>query len=471
MNKKKELAKNTFIILAGKVSTQMITFFMLPLYTSYLLTEEYGLVDLITTYVTLIIPIITLDTEMAMFRFLIERRKDKKETKKLLANNFSYLLIALSIFTVFYLIVVQFFTIPFKYLILLDIIICVLSSNFLQIARGMGRNTVYSIGCIVTGLSIVALNILFIVFLGWGAFGMLLGTALGNFICDIYLFITLKLYKNLTFKYNDKALIKSMLKYSIPLVPSTLGWWIINISDKTIISIFLGVAFNGIYAVANKFATIFSSLLNIFNLSWGESASLHINDSDRNKFFSDVFNTIFKLFASLGLGIIACMPFIFPILINSRYNDAYNYIPILILGIRFNVLLILYNGVYIAKKLTKQVANTTIIGAIVNVVVNLVFVKFIGLYAAAISTATSCCVMTLYRHFDSKKYIKIQYDKKSFISAFVLFILVMLTYYYRNIYLQLISLIIVIIYAYLTNRKLLKNFSKSFLNKLIKRNV
>ena len=72
MNKKKELAKNTFIILAGKVSTQMITFFMLPLYTSYLLTEEYGLVDLITTYVTLIIPIITLDTEMAMFRFLIE---------------------------------------------------------------------------------------------------------------------------------------------------------------------------------------------------------------------------------------------------------------------------------------------------------------------------------------------------------------------------------------------------------------
>lgn len=471
MNKKKELAKNTFIILAGKVSTQMITFFMLPLYTSYLLTEEYGLVDLITTYVTLIIPIITLDTEMAMFRFLIDKRGDKKETNKLLSNDFAFLLISLTIFSIFYLIITNFISIPFKYLILLDIIICVFSSNFLQIARGMGRNVDYSIGCIVTGLSIVLLNILFIVYLHMGAFGMLLGTALGNFMCDIYLFIRLKLYKHLMIGKIDKKIIKSMLKYSIPLVPSTLSWWIINISDKTIISIFIGVAANGIYAVSNKFATIFSSFLNIFNLSWGESAALHINDKDRDKFFSDIFNTIFKLFSSIGLGIIACMPFVFPILINSKYNDAYFYIPILIIGICINVLLILYNGVYIAKKLTKQVANTTVMGAIVNIVVNLALVKYIGLYAAALSTMISCLVMTLYRHFDSKKYVKIKYNKWNFINALLLFALTIFTYYYQNMYLQIITLILAIIYAYVANRTLLKSFKSSFLNKIIKRNV
>ena len=471
MNKKKELAKNTFIILAGKVSTQMITFFMLPLYTSYLLTEEYGLVDLITTYVTLIIPIITLDTEMAMFRFLIDKRGDKKETNKLLSNDFAFLLISLTIFSIFYLIITNFISIPFKYLILLDIIICVFSSNFLQIARGMGRNVDYSIGCIVTGLSIVLLNILFIVYLHMGAFGMLLGTALGNFMCDIYLFIRLKLYKHLMIGKIDKKIIKSMLKYSIPLVPSTLSWWIINISDKTIISIFIGVAANGIYAVSNKFATIFSSFLNIFNLSWGESAALHINDKDRDKFFSDIFNTIFKLFSSIGLGIIACMPFVFPILINSKYNNAYFYIPILIIGICINVLLILYNGVYIAKKLTKQVANTTVMGAIVNIVVNLALVKYIGLYAAALSTMISCLVMTLYRHFDSKKYVKIKYNKWNFINALLLFALTIFTYYYQNMYLQIITLILAIIYAYVANRTLLKSFKSSFLNKIIKRNV
>ena len=430
-----------------------------------------GLVDLITTYVTLIIPIITLDTEMAMFRFLIDKRGDKKETNKLLSNDFAFLLISLTIFSIFYLIITNFISIPFKYLILLDIIICVFSSNFLQIARGMGRNVDYSIGCIVTGLSIVLLNILFIVYLHMGAFGMLLGTALGNFMCDIYLFIRLKLYKHLMIGKIDKKIIKSMLKYSIPLVPSTLSWWIINISDKTIISIFIGVAANGIYAVSNKFATIFSSFLNIFNLSWGESAALHINDKDRDKFFSDIFNTIFKLFSSIGLGIIACMPFVFPILINSKYNDAYFYIPILIIGICINVLLILYNGVYIAKKLTKQVANTTVMGAIVNIVVNLALVKYIGLYAAALSTMISCLVMTLYRHFDSKKYVKIKYNKWNFINALLLFALTIFTYYYQNMYLQIITLILAIIYAYVANRTLLKSFKSSFLNKIIKRNV
>ena len=92
MNKKKELAKNTIIIFAGKVCTQLISFLLLPLYTSYLLTEEYGFVDLITTYVTLIVPIITMELEMSVFRYLVDCRKDKKETKRVFSNNFIILL-------------------------------------------------------------------------------------------------------------------------------------------------------------------------------------------------------------------------------------------------------------------------------------------------------------------------------------------------------------------------------------------
>ena len=72
MNKKKQLAKNTIIIFIGKVCTQLISFFLLPLYTGYLKTSEYGIVDLITTYITLLVPIITLELEMSIFRYLVE---------------------------------------------------------------------------------------------------------------------------------------------------------------------------------------------------------------------------------------------------------------------------------------------------------------------------------------------------------------------------------------------------------------
>ena len=94
-------------------------------------------------------------------------------------------------------------------------------------------------------------------------------------------------YKYFNKKLIDKKLIKSMVKYSAPLVPNSLSWWIVSVSDRSIISVVLGAASNGIYAISNKFPTIISSLSGVFNLSWSESAALHINSEDRDEFFTD----------------------------------------------------------------------------------------------------------------------------------------------------------------------------------------
>lgn len=246
-----------------------------------------------------------------------------------------------------------------------------------------------------------------------------------------------------------------MYQYSIPLVPNGISWWIVNVSDRTIITAVIGTAANGIYAVSNKFPTILSSLLGIFNLSWSESAALHIDSPDRDEFFSDISNTVTKLFTCLGVGMIACMPFVFPFLVNKSYNDAYYYIPILVLGAVFNVVVCLYNAVYIAKKMTKQVALTSIIGAIINIVVNIGLIHFIGLYAAAISTAVAYFVMMVYRHFDLKKYMNITYEKGLFIKTILIFIFAIVIYYQRNLYLDILSLVVVVIYSFLMNKDFL----------------
>lgn len=455
MNKKKQLAKNTIIIFMGRVCTQLISYFLLPLYTSFLLTEEYGLVDLITTYVTLLVPIITLELEMSVFRYLIDSRKSQKETKKVLSNNFLVLLSSLLIFSILYVIVTCFFKFQFRWLILFDIIVCVFSGNFLQIARGIGRTLDYAISCIITGACTVILNVLFIVFLKLGAMGMILSMALANGLGALYLFIRLKLYKQINFKLKDIKLIKEMYKYSIPLVPNGVSWWIVNASDRTIISFVIGASANGIYAISNKFPTILSSLLGIFNLSWSESAALHIDSPDRDKFFSDVINTIVKLFTSLGALMIACMPFIFPVLINSKYSEATKYIPILVLATVCNVAICLYTGIYIAKKMTKQVASTTIMGAVINILVNLLFIKRFGLYAASFSTLISYFVMMVYRHFDLKKYVSIKFEPYIFIKTILIFTLCIILYYQNNLILNIVNLLIVTIYSILLNRKFL----------------
>lgn len=466
MNKKKQLAKNTLIIFLGKVCTQLISFFLIPLYTSYLATNEYGIVDLVQTYVTLLVPIITMELEMSIFRYLVDSRTDSKNTKKLISNNFYILRFCLLLFLVLYLGVCFFIDIPYKWIILVDIIVCVLSGNFLQISRGLGKITDFSISCILTGLTTVVSNIILICFVGLKAEGMIISMALANGICSLYLFIRLKLYKYIDFKLVDKKLIKDMYKYSLPLVPNGISWWIVNISDRTIISFILGAGANGLYAISNKFPTVISSLTGVFNLSWSESAALHINSEDRDEFFTDITNTVIKLFTALGIGMIACMPFVFPIMVNKQYADAYNYIPFLVLATVFNVVICLYSQVYLAKKLSKQVATTAIIGAIINIVVNVLLIKPLGIYAAALSTTISYFVMMVYRHIDLKKYINIKIETSLIIKTIIMFTISIFVYYINNMWLNIINLIVVVIYCVLLNKVFLLSTYKTIVGKL-----
>lgn len=466
MNKKKELAKNTVIIFFGRVCTQLISFFLLPLYTSYLSTSEYGTVDLIQTYVTLLVPIITLELEMSIFRYLIDCRGKEKDTNKLVSNNFFILGVSLFIFSILYIFISSFVTIPYRWVIMIDIIVCVLSGNFLQVARGFGKTLDYAISCILTGLTTVISNIILICFVGMQAEGMIISMALANFVCSLYLFIKLKLYNKIDFKIIDFKQMKEMFKYSLPLIPNGISWWIINVSDRSIISFILGASANGLYAISNKFPTIISSLTGVFNLSWSESAALHINSKDRDEFFSDITNTVLRLFSALGVGMLACMPFVFPLMIDSKYNEAYNYIPFLVIATVFNVAICLYSQVYLAKKLSKQVASTAIVGAIINIVINVVLIKYIGIYAAAISTMISYLIMMVYRHFDLKKYVNITIDKKLIIESIVMYTITLIIYFQKSLILQGICLVFVCIYAFITNYGILSSTYKSIIGKI-----
>ena len=469
MNKKKQLAKNTLIIFFGRVCTQLISYLLLPLYTSYLVTSEYGIVDLIHTYITLLVPVITLELEMSVFRFLIDSRGKEKDTKVLMSNNFYILGISLTIFSVLYLIFTNYVTIPFRFLILFAIIVCVLSGNFLQIARGFGKTIDYSISCILTGVTTIVSNIILICYFHRGAEGMVFSMALANMICALYLFIRCRMYSYIDFSLVDKKLIKDMNRYSIPLIPNGISWWVVNASDRSIIAFVFGAGANGLYAISNKFPTIISSLTGVFNLSWSESAALHINSPDRDEFFSDITNTVIKLFTSMGAGMIACMPFIFPLFIHPQYNEAYQYIPFLVLGTVFNVALCLYSQVYLAKKLSEKVAFTAVLGAIINIVINVLFIRKIGLYAAALSTAISYFIMMVYRHIDLKKYINITIEKGLIIKTIILFTFAIVLYYQNNLYLNIINLLVVCIYAVIINKTILLSGYKIVLNKLLKK--
>ena len=446
-SKNKELAKNTVIMLIGKIFTQFLSFFLLPLYTHTLPAEDYGVVDLIMSYITLLVPVVTIQQEMATFRHLVDVRHDRLKRAQVVATSFKSLILRLSIFVIPALIASFFINWRYFYIVLLAGVMVAISNLLLQIARGFGETAKYTIGSVIAGVVTIGTNLLLICVMHLGAESILISSALANLCCSIYLFFSLGVPRHLAIARPEKQLRNQMLKYSWPLVPNGISWWLINASDRTIVSIFLGTAMNGIYAVATKFPSIISSFLGIFVMSWTESASVHINDSDRDEFFSSVARKTVRMFSSLGILVIAVMPFVFDIIIGPGYREAYNYIPIAMLGVLFNCMVSTYSAIYVAKKMTKQVATTSLFCAIINIVVDLVLIHFIGLYAAMVSTAVAYFTMTVYRHFDLKKYVRIKYRIADLIMAALGLVIISTIYYSGNTALYIIGAVLAIVFA------------------------
>lgn len=466
MSKNKELIRNTVIIFSGKFCTQFITFFLLPLYTSYLNTSDYGIIDIITTYIALISPIITLQLELGVFRELIDCRQDGRNISKIISSGFVAIIRNYILCLFLFIIINLFLNIEYYFYLALLVLVTIMSNYFLQISRGLGKNIHYAVGSIITGITTIVLSIIFLSVFNMKIDGVLLSTIIANLLCSLYIIFNERLFLYLKPQQFDKKIYKKLLKYSLPLVPNGLVWWIISISDRTIISIILGAGANGIYAVSNKFSNILLQSYSIFNLSWTETASLHLNDEDSSEFFSNIFENVINISYSVCLMLLSLMPFIFIIMVDNSYSDAYNYIPILLIGMFFDILVSFLGAIYIAKKKTKEITKTSLLSAILNIIINLSLIKVIGIYAAAISTLISFLVIFIYRIIDVQSIVKIKYKPRLIPTLIIMLIINIIIYYYKSNLFQIINVLISFFFILFINRSFINtiysNFTKNF---------
>ena len=467
MSRERKLVKNTAIVALGQIGTKFISFFLLPLYTAVLSTEEYGTVDLLNTYVSLLIPIIFLQMDQAIFRFLIDHRKDNEEKTKLISTVFFTVALHAILYLIVFGIVGNFIHNPYKYFLATNVVTSMFSSMLLQTSRGLGDNVAYSLGSLVSGAGTIVLNIIFIVVFRWGAYGMLFATMLANILCMIFVFFKLKVYKYLSLMAWNRSILNSIWKYSIPLVPNALSWWIINASDRTIVSQFLGVAANGVYSASNKFSAIVITFFSIFNMTWTESASMYIKDNDSSEYFSNIINVTIKLFTSICLLVIAIMPFSFSFFITgSSFAEAYMQIPILLIATLFNIIVSLLGSIYVALKKSNEIAKTSIYSAIINIVINILLIRYIGLFAASISTLLAYLSMSIYRYIDVQKYVRIKIDFTYVIIILPLIILVLFTYYLNNMVLCFVSLLLTLSLGLYFNKNILRQILQTALRRV-----
>lgn len=461
-----ELIKNTIIIGSSKIIIAAISFLLLPIMTKHLSVSDYGVVDLALSYVALMTPILLLGLDVGALRFLIEARGDNVQKAKVVSSLLVLVVIALIVGTSVFILVNSIFSLNLKNYLILYFLSAVVFSLSQQMIRGDGNNFVFSVTSLTYAIVSATLIITGLMFFNFKVEGIIVSYIIAAFISSMINFATIRVWKFCSFNSIDKNLMKRMISYSLPIVPNGISGWVFRVSDRTIISIVIGSAANGIYAISNKFSNVLGVLDNVLYTSWAEAAAVHINDEDRDVFFSKVFNTELSLFGYASMIAIPSVGVIFPFFVDKAFYDAYLYFPPLVVGVVLNFVVGFYSVIYLAKMLTKQVMVTSVVGAVINVLLNITFVGIIGIWAAALSTAVTFGVLAVYRHFDLKKYINLSIDWSSVSMMIIGFFVVLVLYYMNSLIWNVVGIILSTTLAILGHRVILTDMFRKIWNKV-----
>lgn len=457
MNREKNFLKNILILGIGNLFPKLATFFTLPILTANLSKLEYGTYDLVTSIVMLMLPIATLQIQSAAFRFLIDDRNDLSKSMDIVTNAL-FITFPISAIGSFF---VQFFF--FNYSMIIRIFISlymfadIMYLTFGQIARGLGKNKDYSIASTILAVIDLVCVIGFVKINNVGLLGVLLSLTMANAIAFIYMAIKIKV--NLLFsirKINIKV-IRGMIAYSWPMIPNNLSNWILKLSDRLVITAVLGIEANAIYAVANKLPNILTIAQTIMTMAWQENAAISAADSDSGEYYSKMLDRSFCVLFGFTALLIAGVPFIFHQLIKGEYNEAYYQIPILILAVFFSVMASFLGGIYIALKRTANVAISTMFAGIINLGVDLIFVKRIGIYAGSISTLLAYFALYIYRIWNIQKFKKIKVNILKHVMQLFLLIVMLFLCFFRQLWMDCMNVFIGITVFLIFNKDLISN--------------
>ena len=451
MNRKKELLYNIIVIGVGNIFSKAISFFMVPLFTIWLTTEEYGLYDIINSYVSLLTPLVTLQIEQAIMRYCIETPE----------KNESYLWHAVVLISVNSILVSGIIFLTGWEHSLAFALNIITYSYYLCISewiRGKKDLVSYSKGNIISAISALIYSAAVAISVGASADNLLFAFSLSYITAAFYLFKSnWKFLKGHKRKISIKVY-KMLLSYSIPLLPNAISWWVTNVSDRTVISIFLGNEFNGIYAVSCKIPTLIAVFFGVFNLAWQQSAISSCNDAvdSRKKFYYDTISVLLRFLFSGACVIVAFTPILYRMGIESSYQPGMKLVPILLLGSIFLNMAQYCGGILLAQNATKINGITAVVAAIINVVVNLVFINRIGLYAAAISTLFSYIVLFGLRLFNLRGLLESSVVLKEVVEGGLIFLIyAIFSVIFKSVFANLVLVFTAIILFLIANKQMI----------------
>lgn len=410
MGRYKRLCLNTLLFVLSNFGSKIVTLLLVPYYTYMLTTEQYGTIDLLTTTLSLIIPVITLSISDAVLRFAIKSNFDYETvfTNGVAICCLSTVIVLLSVPFLRHISVFKGVEIDFAILMIAQ----VFYQFFNQFCRGIGSVKTVAISGFLTTLSMLILNIVFLTVMRMGVPGYFRALTLAYLISILYQMFMQKMWRYVQVSKANRAALKEMLVYCIPMIPNSIMWWITDASDKYMIAFFVGVSSNGIYALAKKIPSVLSMLHSVFFQAWQLSAVEESEAKDKSHYYSTVFN-MFSCVMFLGISfvIVIIKPFL-RLFVSEAYFSAWMYVPFLLIAVTFSSFSGFLGTNYVAMRETKGIFKTTVYGAVSNVFLNALLIPLFGMNGASVATCISYAITFWVRNMDTRKFVKINYKVK-----------------------------------------------------------
>ena len=406
MSRYSRLLSNTLVFTVGKLLSKLLMFFMIGLYTACLTQAEFGTAELITNMANLLIPLACVGISEGIFRSAAAKDGDKEAF-------FTNGLLVYGVGSVAFLCLAPLLTFIPRFagsvwLIAAYVVVANLHTVVSQYLCAIGRTKLFAGQGILNTALVIGLNILFLPVLNFGVTGYVSSIILADFLTTVFLILVTRLWRAVKPKSISRQTVGIMLKFCLPLVPTTIFWWITGVSDRYMVDMMCSPELNGLYTAAYKVPNLLIYAITIFDSAWKLSVSAEDDPEACATFYSRVWRAYTTLAFLGGGALILCSRLFAGLLFSGDFVRAWVYIPILTFATVFTALCTFLGSVYFASKRTVGSMLTALVGAALNILLNLLLIPSYQAMGASIATFASYFIVCVLRLGTGRRLIPFQ---------------------------------------------------------------
>ena len=427
----------------GNLGSRLLTFLMVPLYTYFIAPDQMGFYDVSLTLIIALIPIFTLQMRDGAYRFLINETDNDNKTR-IVSVVMKELLISTLLIGAIWLGVGLLYPIKCLTEICLLLLVMIYCEVLLQVARAVGGTASFAIAGIISSFGIGIFSIMFVVWLGCGLEGVFWANILARVVVLCFIEYKVKLLRNFfSLTIDTTSIQRPILKYILPLLPTALGWCLLDCSGRLFVQHYLGLEVSGMFAVSFRFASIIYTFAIIFIQAWQEMALLNYESKDRDSFFSEMYNTFIYYIALVVLVVSFMLKFNYGWLVEDGYGESLKLLYPMSVAIAVCTMSQFLDLGYQCSKETQRSIPSIFVAFAVNLLVSFLLIEKIGVWAVISASIFGFVALFVYRSVDVRRYFVLKVNVRSILA--VVMVLVSAVPFYMFDYLWSVAYFCVVI--------------------------